>query len=71
MKSFYITSEQAVQLGRDLIEYASMQDKSARDVIKGFHIQFGDMMANEMQPDSNFEVFPIPDYLEIEGNKGA
>lgn len=65
MKTLFITRAQAIQLSSDLLEYARMEDSSSRDIFKGFKIQFGDLLASDLQADQVFEVTPIPDFLEI------
>lgn len=71
MKQLYLTLEQAKKIGNDLIEYAVMQDSSDRPLFKGFKIRFGDMFANELQPDQDFEMVPIPEYTEITADSGS
>ena len=65
MKELYLTLQQAKTLGGDLIEYSSIMDSSDRLLFRGFKISFGDMMANDMQPDQGLELTPIPEFTEI------
>ena len=65
MKKLFLTLEQATKLARDLSEYAAMQDSSQRSLFKGFEISFGDMLAENPQPDQSFEMTPIPEFTEI------
>ena len=65
MKTLFLTSQQAAQLGCDLKEYVDMKDSSDREIFKGFKISFGDMLSKEMQPDQSFEMTPIPEFTEI------
>lgn len=65
MKKLFLTTKQALQLGEDLIEYSKMADSSDRYLYKGFEIAFGDLFAQEMQPEESFEMTPIPEFLEI------
>ena len=65
MSALYLTLQQAKALGGDLIEYASIMDSSDRLLFKGFKISFGDMLANDMQPDQGLELTPISEFTEI------
>jgi hypothetical protein len=65
MKHLFLTIQQAKQLGSDLIEYSKIKDSSDRELFKGFDISFGDMLANEPQPDQSLEMTPIPEFTEI------
>ena len=69
MKELYITLEQAQKLGADLLEYSAMKDSSDREVFKGFKISFGDMLADDVQPDQGFELIPLPEFTEISADK--
>ena len=66
MKKLFLTLEQATSLAVDLQEYGAMKDSSKRSLFKGFEISFGDMFAEEPQPDQGFEMTPIPEFTEIE-----
>ncbi len=69
MKKLHITRKQAFSMAQQLEEYALMTDSSDRWLFKGFEISFGDPFVEEMQPDDGFEITPIPEFLEVEGDK--
>ena len=71
MKKLFLTLEQADSLAGDLKEYAAMKDSSSRLLFKGFEISFGDMLAENPQPEQSFEMTPIPEFTEISKDSDA
>jgi len=65
LKKLYLTSQQAAKLGNDLIEYATMRDSINGLLFKGFVISFGDMLADELQPELSLEMTAISEFIAI------